>query len=112
MRNLPDTSAERISLHARGSDELLKISVPGDPQQYRQLWSVFYSYSEKPFPTGGFEIRAPLPPPYDVVRFDIVDAGFNHVILGTDGPIFPKGLDLEFVLTGNASRKEMAVVLR
>ena len=113
MRGSPGIVNDKISLHARGNDEQLKITVPGDPTQERQLWSIFWSYDEKPYPVGSVEIRANgLPPPLDVVRFDITQSGRDQVLLGFDGPIFPAGVDLEFVLTGNSNRKELAVVIR
>lgn len=113
MRSLPDTECQRLSLHARGDDPLLTITVPGDPDHYRQLWSVFWSYTEKPHPGGYFQIQAPgLEYPYDAITFDITEPGFKHVILGANGPIFPKGQTLNFVLGGRASRKELAVVVR
>lgn len=114
MRQNPDTTSDRISLHARGTDEQLSIFVPGDPNEWRQLWSVFWSYAEKPYPIGYFRITAPpgTPPPFDQVTFDITKSGFGFVTLGTDGPIFPRGYDLTFTLGGYGGRKELAVVVR
>jgi hypothetical protein len=113
VRGLPGSRNDRISLHAKGNDEELKITVPGDPTQERQLWAAYWSFDEKPYPVGGIEIRCPsLPPPYDVIRYDVTHSGRDQILLGFEGPIFPAGVDLEFVLTGNSRRKELAVVIR
>lgn len=112
MKQLPTTIAERSSLHARGSDEVLKIILPGEPDEWRQLWGIFWSFDEKPYPVGAFEVRVPGAVPLTLFKLDIPEAGLGSLALGADGPVLNKGTDIELILHGKASRKEFSVSLR
>lgn len=114
MLTLPSTTTTRFSQHVRGDEYELALTVPALVDQYPVINLFAWSFSEKPWPIGKFELWGGPPGQADLMlwSFDITRSGFQQHNMGDHQPYTPMNTELVFKLIGNASRKELAVQLQ